>query len=72
MLGLSYASSLSPRSESELATLFTPSPSRVGHPGDPYKGFSCKRIEEHKQERVNMQSEIADVYEASIKMGFNL
>ena len=22
--------------ESELATLFTPSPSRVGHPGDPY------------------------------------
>ena len=36
MLGLSYASRLSPRLESELATLFTPSPSRVGHPGDPY------------------------------------
>ena len=37
MLGLSYASSLSPRLESKLATLFTSSPSRVGHPGDPYK-----------------------------------
>jgi len=36
VLGLSYASSLSPRLESELVTLFTPSPSRVGHPGDPY------------------------------------
>ena len=36
------------------------------------EGFSCKRIEEHKQERVNMQSEIADVYEAKIKMGFKL
>ena len=36
MLDISYASSLSPRLESELATLFTPSPSRVGHPGDPY------------------------------------
>ena len=36
MLGLSYASRLSPRLESELANLFTPSPSRVGHPGDPY------------------------------------
>ena len=40
MLGLSYASSLSPRLESELATLFTPSPSRVGHPGDPYSMFN--------------------------------
>ena len=36
MLDLSYASSLSPRLESELATLFTPSHSRVRHPGDPY------------------------------------
>ena len=33
------------------------------------KGFSYKRIEEHKQERINMQSEIADVYEAKIKVG---
>ena len=32
-----YASRLSPRLESELSTLFTPSPSRVGHPGNPYK-----------------------------------
>ena len=38
MLSLSYASSLSPRLERDLATLFTPSPSRVGHPGDPYSG----------------------------------
>ena len=36
VLGLSYANSLSPRLESELVTLFTPSPFRVGHPGDPY------------------------------------
>ena len=36
MLGLSYASSLSPRLESELATLFILSPSRVEHLGDPY------------------------------------
>ena len=42
MLGLSYASSLSPRLESELATLFTPSPSRVGHPGDPYNWYQSK------------------------------
>ena len=27
---------MSPRIEKRLATLFTPSPSRVGHPGDPY------------------------------------
>ena len=39
MLGLSYASSLSPRLESELATLFTPSHSRVGHTGDPYNWY---------------------------------
>ena len=37
MLGLSYAIRLSPRIEKRLATLFTPSPSRVGHPGDPYR-----------------------------------
>ena len=36
MLGLSYVVRLSPRIEKRLATLFTPSPSRVGHPGDPY------------------------------------
>ena len=36
------------------------------------KGFSYKRIEEHKQERVNTQSEIADVYEANNEMGFKL
>ena len=36
MLGLSYANRLRLRLENELATLFTPSPSRVGHPGDPY------------------------------------
>ena len=33
------------------------------------KAFSCKRIEEHKQERVNTQSEIAYMYEAMNKMG---
>ena len=33
------------------------------------EGFSCKRIEEHKQERINTQSEIADVYDAKIKVG---
>ena len=33
------------------------------------KGFFCKRIEEHKQERVNTQSKIAYVYEAKIKVG---
>ena len=33
------------------------------------EGFSCKRIEEHKQERINTQSEIANVYEAKIKVG---
>ena len=32
------------------------------------EGFSCKRIEEHKQERINTQSEIANVYEAKIKV----
>src|SRR6185503_9612370 len=36
MLGLYYAIRLSPMIEKRLATLFTPSPSRVGHPGDPY------------------------------------
>jgi hypothetical protein len=36
------------------------------------KAFSCKRIKEHKQERVNLQCEIADVYEAKNKMGFKL
>jgi len=36
------------------------------------KAFSCKRIKEHKQKRVNTQSEIADVYEAMNKMGFKL
>ena len=36
------------------------------------EGISCKRIEEHKQKRVNMQSEIADVYEAKVKVGFKL
>jgi hypothetical protein len=34
------------------------------------EGFSCKQIEEHKQERVNLQSKIADVYEAKNKIGF--
>ena len=34
------------------------------------EGFSCKRIEKHKQERLNTQSEIANVYEAKIKVGF--
>ena len=33
------------------------------------EGFSCKQIKEHKQERVDTQSEIADVYQAKIKMG---
>ena len=33
------------------------------------EGFFCKRIEEHKQERINTQSEIIDMYEAKIKVG---
>ena len=33
------------------------------------EGFSYKRIEEHKQKRINTQSEIANVYEAKIKVG---
>ena len=33
------------------------------------ESLSCKRIEEHKQERINTQSEITDVYEAKIKVG---
>jgi uncharacterized protein (UPF0335 family) len=36
------------------------------------KAFPCKRIEEHKQERRNTQSEITDVYEAKMNMGFKL
>ena len=32
------------------------------------EAFSCKRIEEHKQERINTQSEIVDVYEVKIKI----
>jgi len=34
--------------------------------------FFCKRIEEHKQERVNSQSEIVNEYEVKKKMGFKL
>ena len=34
------------------------------------EGFFCKRIEEHKQERINTQSEIAFTNEAKIKVGF--
>ena len=36
------------------------------------EGFSCKQIEEHKQEKVNLQSEIVDVYEANKEMEFKL
>ena len=36
------------------------------------EGFSYKRIEEHKQERVNTQSEIVDVYEAKMNIRFKL
>jgi len=32
------------------------------------KGFSCKRIEEHKQESINTQSEIADMNDANSQM----
>ena len=46
VLGLSYAIRLSPRIEKRLATLFTPSPSRVGHPGDPYKGQRLDAIDQ--------------------------
>ena len=31
------------------------------------EGFSCKQIEEHKQESVNTQSEIASMNEAKAK-----
>ena len=31
------------------------------------EGFSCKRIEEHKQECINAQSEIANMNEAKAK-----
>ena len=33
------------------------------------EGFSCKRIEEHKQEDVNTQSDIANMDEANHKRG---
>jgi hypothetical protein len=36
------------------------------------KAFPCKRIGEHKQERINTQSEIADVNGAKMNMGFKL
>jgi hypothetical protein len=36
------------------------------------EGFPYKWIEEQKQERVNLQFEIADVYEAKNKIGFKL
>jgi hypothetical protein len=36
------------------------------------KALPCKRIKEHKQERINTQSEIADVYEAKMNIGFKL
>jgi hypothetical protein len=36
------------------------------------KDFPCKPIKEHKEERINTQSEIADVYEAKMNMGFKL
>ena len=32
-----------------------------------WEGFSCKRIEEHKQEDINMQSDIANMNEANQK-----
>jgi len=31
------------------------------------EGFSCKRIEEHEQESINAQSEIASMNEAKVK-----
>jgi hypothetical protein len=36
------------------------------------KVFPCKQIEKHKQVRINMPSEIADVYGAKMNMGFKL
>jgi len=36
------------------------------------KAFSYKQIEEHKQKRINTQSEIAYVYEAKMNMGFKV
>ena len=36
------------------------------------EGFPCKRIEEHKQESVNTQSEIVDVNEARMNMVFKI
>jgi ADP-ribose pyrophosphatase YjhB (NUDIX family) len=36
------------------------------------KAFPYKQIEEHRQERINTQSEIADLYEANMNMGFKL
>ena len=33
------------------------------------KAFSYKQIEEHKQKRINTQSEIATMYEPKIKVG---
>jgi hypothetical protein len=36
------------------------------------EGFSYKRIEEHKPESISTQSEIADMYEVKISMGFKL
>jgi len=37
---------------------------------DHQKGFSYKRIEEHKQEKINTKSEIVDEYEANMHMGY--
>jgi hypothetical protein len=36
------------------------------------KAFPCERIKKHKQERINTQSKIANVYEAKMNMGFKL
>jgi hypothetical protein len=36
------------------------------------KAFPCKRIEEHKQETINTQSEIADAYEATMNVEFKI
>jgi hypothetical protein len=36
------------------------------------KAFPYKRIKEHKQERMNKQSEIADMFEAKMNMRFKL
>src|SRR6185312_16310829 len=74
MLGLSYANRLSPRIEKRLATLFTPSPSRVGHPGDPYIhvfGDQLGRSVEAYVDDIVVKTRKADDLVADLRIAFD-